>query len=62
MFALYKTVQYLVSKLSTSFKLSLGHEGEVTILRILIDLLNFKESAEFKYNRWLEFITTKIEL
>ena len=61
MFALYKTSQYLVCKLSTHFKFFLGHNGDITILRFLQDLANFTESAEVKYNRWLNNITSNFD-
>ena len=61
MFSLYKTVEFLICKLSTVYKFSLGHEDEVTILRLLQDISNFKESAEIKYKRWLKNITSNFE-
>ena len=45
MFALYKTTEFLVHKLHSHFKIVLGNDNEVTILRFLRDLKNFKECA-----------------
>ena len=61
MFALYKTAEYLVCKLSIHYKFSLGHKGDITLLRFLQDLAFFRESAEVKYNRWSTNIKSNID-
>lgn len=61
MFALYKTLESLVCKLSTQFRFSLGHEGDVTLLRFLYDLQNILEYAKIKYDRWKKLIQSNFE-